>query len=187
MSEQWLKDYALLALRIDKVMRTLTDLPYVDGYYGPPVWKAQVESEPDMGAGELTRAAMALADALPAQDFEPHRAACLAKQVVAMEAVCRRLSGETLSLQDEVRRCFDVQAAWIPVREGRPDEEVQDYLVKYLQPASSVEHLKKPFHDIYLCTYYYGKQLLAPLLHGLQRQFAFRRALTEQLIPSDLV
>lgn len=73
------------------------------------------------------------------------------------------------------------------LREGHPASEMQDYLVKYLHPAASVEHLQRPFHDIYLCTYYYGKQLLAPLLSGQQRYQAFRRALTEQLIPSDLV
>lgn len=47
---------------------------------------------------------------------------------------------------------------------------------------------KQPFHDIYMFTYYYGKQLLAPLLHApeAQRNAAFRRLLTEQLVPSDL-
>ena len=73
------------------------------------------------------------------------------------------------------------------LREGYPDEMAQDYLVKYLRPAGVVEHLKQPFHDIYTCTYYYGKQLLTPLLRGPQRQSAFRRVLTEQLIPANLI
>jgi hypothetical protein len=31
MQEQWLREYALIALRIDKMMRITTELPYVDG------------------------------------------------------------------------------------------------------------------------------------------------------------
>lgn len=36
MSEQWLQDYILLALRIDKAIHKFTDNPFVDAYYGPP-------------------------------------------------------------------------------------------------------------------------------------------------------
>ncbi len=113
MSEQWFKDYALLALRIDRLMRKETELPYVDGYYGPSEWKAQVEGEPEMEAGDLVQAAMALAAVLTEQHLELQRSAFLAKNLVAMETVCRRLNGETFSLQDEVSRCFDVQPDWI--------------------------------------------------------------------------
>jgi hypothetical protein len=38
------------------------------------------------------------------QGFEAHRAAYLEKQVVALETVCRKLSGETFSLEEEVQR-----------------------------------------------------------------------------------
>ncbi|HEX4716156.1 MAG TPA: hypothetical protein VH164_14640 [Ktedonobacteraceae bacterium] len=47
MSEQWHQDYVQLAFRIDKVFHKHIELPYVDYYYGPPEWKAQVESEPE--------------------------------------------------------------------------------------------------------------------------------------------
>jgi len=396
MNTQWLQEYALLALRIDKIMRTRTELPYVDGYYGPAEWIATVEAEPETPAPDLVRAAVALAGALPAQDFEPRRASFLAKQVTALETICRKISGEILSLEEEGQRLFDIALTWVPeeqferalalyhaalpgkgtlarrlhewrrqyqlppqhselfanitgrildeirrraqafldlpederveirtvtgkpfgaanfyqgnyhtlveinidspvnvltlvddlchegypghhvetvlkeqhlyrelgyleqavpivlsppclvsegiamlacdmlfapgeleqwlaervcpqlglkpdpvdlttlrtagdllngtwcnaalmLREGRPKEEVQDYLVKYMQPAGVVEHLELPFQDVYTCTYYYGKQLLQPWLQGADRWEVLRRLLREQVLPSDLV
>ena len=176
MSEQWLKDYALLALRIDRVMRKVTDLPYVDGYYGPPAWKAQVESEPEMGAGDLVRATMALADALPAQNFEQQRAVCLEKQVVAIETVCRRLSGETFSLQEEVRRCFDVQATWIP------DARFEEALEIYRATLPGKGTLARRLHE-----WRQGQYLLSPdqsdqFLAVTQRILTEIRRRTRQLI-----
>ncbi len=44
MSEQWLRDYIQLALRIDKVFHIVVDLPFVDYYYGPSEWKAELGS-----------------------------------------------------------------------------------------------------------------------------------------------
>jgi hypothetical protein len=395
MNEQWLQEYALLALRINKVMQVHTELPYVDGYYGPKEWKATVDSEPELPAADLMKAARALADALTAQNFEQGRATHLAKQVVAMETVCRKLGGEPLSLEEEINGYFGIRPAWIPeaqfdqalamydvtlpgkgplatrlhewrqqyllspkhtelfltiaehilaeirrrteafldlpagesveihtvsdkpfgaatfyqgnyrtlveintdqaisvlalvddlchegypghhtefvlkehhlyrklgyieqavpivlsppclvsegiathacdlifapgeleqwltehiyrqlglhpdvvdlttlrtagdllngvwcnavfmLREGRPKMEVQDYLAKYMQPVGIVDHLLLPFHDVYVCTYYYGKQLLEPWLQGPGRREAFRHFLTEQVYPTDL-
>src|SRR5260370_4093100 len=98
MSTQWLHEYALLALRIDKIMRTRTELPYVDGYYGPAEWIATVEAEPETPAPDLVRAAAALAGAPPALDFEPRRASLLAKQITALQTTFANLPGQTLLL-----------------------------------------------------------------------------------------
>ncbi len=114
MSEQWFKDYVLLQFRIDKAIRKFTESRFVDYYYGPPEWKAAVENEAETPASDLVRAAVALLDALPAQGFEAHRATYLSKQVVALETVCRKLNGETFTLEDEVQRCFDIRPTWTP-------------------------------------------------------------------------
>jgi len=90
MSEQWFREYVLLAFRMDKAIRKFSESRFVDYYYGPPEWKAAVEGEAEMPAAELVRGAMALADALPAQGFETHRATYLEKQVIALETVCRK-------------------------------------------------------------------------------------------------
>src|SRR5581483_8069521 len=99
MSTQWFQDYVALSFRIDKAIRTFTESRFVDYYYGPPEWKLSVEAETETPAAELVRQAMALADALPTQNFAAHREAYLAKQVIALETVCRKLNGETFTLQ----------------------------------------------------------------------------------------
>lgn len=109
MSEQWGRAYVLLGLRIEKAFPG-----FVDGYYGPQELKAQVDSEPVRPAADLVRDAVALADSLSAQGFEPRRQAYLERQVRAIEVTCRKLNGETFSLDEEVQRCFDIRPEWTP-------------------------------------------------------------------------
>ena len=85
MSEQWLRDYIQFALRIDKVFHIVADIPFVDYYYGPPKWKAELVNEPAQEPLDLLRATTLLLDALPAQGFDAHRTTYLSKQVIASE------------------------------------------------------------------------------------------------------
>jgi hypothetical protein len=73
MSEQWHRDYVQLAFRIEKLFQHRIELPYEDYYYGPLVWKAQVENEPEKEPLSLLRAATALLDAIAEQGFDQHR------------------------------------------------------------------------------------------------------------------
>ena len=114
MSEQWLRDYIQLALRIDKVFHGMVDMPFVDYYYGPPEWKAELENEPIHEPLNLLRATAALLNELSSQSFDAHRTAYLSKQARAMEMVCRKLHGETFTLAEELQRMFDIQFAWTP-------------------------------------------------------------------------
>ena len=114
MSEQWFRDYVQLQFRMDKSIRKFTESRFVDYYYGPPEWKAAVEHEAETPAPDLVQAATTLLDTLPAQGFEEHRALYLSKQVIALETVCRKLNGETFTLEDEVQRCFDIRPTWTP-------------------------------------------------------------------------
>lgn len=126
MSEPWFRDYVLLQFRIDKAIRKFTESRFVDYYYGPPEWKVQVDSEVETPASELVRAAMALADSLPMQAFEAHRATYLGKQVLALETVCRKLNGEKFTLEDEVQRCFDIHPAWVPETQFEQAQAILD-------------------------------------------------------------
>jgi hypothetical protein len=112
MNTQWCREYILLALRMDKATQKFTQSRFVDYYYGPPEWRAEAEAE--SSPARLVRDAMALEDALAAQGFDAHRTAYLAKQVVALETVCRKLNGETFSLEEEVQRCFDISPERVP-------------------------------------------------------------------------
>ncbi|HWI60689.1 MAG TPA: hypothetical protein VNT75_02490 [Symbiobacteriaceae bacterium] len=108
----WGREYIRLALRMEKLFPG-----FVDGYFGPPELKAEIDAEPVPTAAGLLRDAALLADALPAQGYEPRRATYLHKQVGAMELTCRKLAGEAVSLADEVRLCFDIQPEWTPEAE----------------------------------------------------------------------
>ncbi len=170
MTEHWFREYVQLQFRMDKAIRKFTDNRFVDYYYGPAEWKAAVEGEPETPAGDLVRAAMALLDALPAQGLEARRATYLSKQIIALETVCRKLNGETFSLEDEVQRYMLKYWIW-------PEE--------YAQKA--IDFLKDSFREAYIFTYYYGRHLMKPWLAGPDRQQVFQRFLMEQWCPSNLV
>ena len=66
------------------------------------------------------------------------------------------------------------------------------YLIKYSvvtdeEARRFLEFLKVPFQEAYIFTYFSGRQLMKPWLQGPQRWNAFRRFLTEQVYPSELV
>ena len=113
MERSWLRDYTVLALRLQKAIDSLTHYEAVEEYR-PPEWYEQVIYEPVQPADVLVRDAQKLAETLPEQDFEPHRARYLAKQLRALETIGRRLQGERFSLQEEVWRCFDLRVEWLP-------------------------------------------------------------------------
>ena len=110
MNESWFRAYVLLAFRIDKALRTISEYsPLVDYYYGPAAWRAQVAAEPFTPAPVLLQAADELTELLAHLDLEPRRATFLSKQIRAMHTVCQKLCGETFSLEDELQRCFDLR------------------------------------------------------------------------------
>ena len=129
MNEQWFKDYVLLQFRIGKAIRKYTESRFVDYYYGSPEWKSAVETEEETPAPDLVRAAMALLDTLPVQGFEAHRVTYLSKQVIALETVCRKLNGETFSLQDEVQRCLDIRPTWTAETQFEEGQAMLDELL----------------------------------------------------------
>ena len=117
LDETWIQKYILLAFRIHKLMQITYESPFVEVYYGPPAWQSQVEAEPVLEASELVRQTMNLADALPVQGFVPNREVYLEKHIKAMETICRKLSGEAFSLQEETRYCLDISPTWTPEKQ----------------------------------------------------------------------
>lgn len=110
MNESWFRAYVLLAFRIDKALRIISEYsPLVDYYYGPAAWRTQVEAEPPNPAPVLLQTADELTQMLAHLDLEPHRATFLSKQALAMHTICQKLCGETFSLADELQRCFDLR------------------------------------------------------------------------------
>jgi hypothetical protein len=114
MYEPCVREYVLLAFRIENAIQKYTGSRFVDYYYGPPDWQAEAATEAEQAPSQLVRDAMALEDALSEQGFETQRATYLEKQMIGLETVCRKLAGETFSLEDEVQRCFDIHPERIP-------------------------------------------------------------------------
>jgi hypothetical protein len=114
MSEIWLQKYILLAFRIDKVVYSTYGSRFVESYYGPPEWRSKVETESEMNAVDLVRQAILLVDTLPVQGFASNRTIYLSKHIKAMETLCRKLSGENFSLEQEARGCLDISPIWTP-------------------------------------------------------------------------
>ena len=112
-SESWLRDYTILALRVNKALWQRTAYQPVEEYQ-PPEWEEQVRHEPIHPADLLLQDAQQLQESLPLQPFEPKRSAYLTKQLCALETMSRRLLGERFSLQEQARRCYDLDIDWLP-------------------------------------------------------------------------
>ncbi|EFH90636.1 conserved hypothetical protein [Ktedonobacter racemifer DSM 44963] len=70
--------------------------------------------------------------------------------------------------------------------DSKPDEEVREYMIRYLRGGADLDALRDPIERIYIFSYHYGTQLLRPHLQGPQRLANFRLLLQEPLLPSDL-
>jgi hypothetical protein len=90
------------------------DPDYVDAYYGPPEWKAEVDAD-TVPLGEIRRRADALLDALattpPAGDSLVRlRHGYLTKQLQSLAARVDMLGGRRLRFDDESRALYDAVA-----------------------------------------------------------------------------
>ncbi|HET9458249.1 MAG TPA: hypothetical protein VFO78_12960 [Candidatus Limnocylindrales bacterium] len=113
------RDYLLLALRLDQHVPGL-----VDGYFGPAVLKAQVDTEQLHPPADLVDDAAMLIARLPDEVGDDRRRDWLNAQVVALKTQASALAGEALPYTDHVARCF----AWAPERrsEGLFDAAAAD-------------------------------------------------------------
>ncbi|HEX9132174.1 MAG TPA: hypothetical protein VF844_07770 [Ktedonobacteraceae bacterium] len=124
--------------------------------------------------------------------FTPDEAERWAAEYIYPEAEIEPVSVDMgkLSKARELLEAIDGNAAFM-LNEGRSDEEVKQYIMRYKMlpdehAQKALEFLKSPFREAYVFTYYYGKQLMRPWLQGPDRHNAFRHFLTEQICPSDL-
>jgi hypothetical protein len=116
------RDYVLLTLRIGKAVEVRTGDGWMLDYFGPPEWKALVDTEEPQSGGALLEATHAAEETLPRQGFEIRRTRYLVKHLRALSTVARRLAGECLSLIEQAAGCFDLDISW--VAEERFEEAV---------------------------------------------------------------
>jgi hypothetical protein len=85
------------------------DALYVDAYYGPAAWKADADRGDPVPLARLLSRARELRAAVEAASGPDDRKLNLAKQLVAVEAHLRRLSGEKTTLAEECRALYDAE------------------------------------------------------------------------------
>jgi hypothetical protein len=95
--------YLRLALRLEQHFEG-----FVDAYFGPAELKAEIESEGLRPLPDLMQDAQQLQTEIQAADYDAQRQDFLTRQVRAMHAVIRNLSGDTLDFDREVELYFDI-------------------------------------------------------------------------------
>jgi hypothetical protein len=114
--------YLELGLRLGRHIDGL-----IDAYFGPPELKQRVDSEELSEPAILARDAAALIEDL--DGLEERRKSWLRAQLVGLETVARRLSGEEIPFADEVERCYGIRPGRVPeVRFESAQEALQDVL-----------------------------------------------------------
>lgn len=167
-STPWLHDYTILALRLDKaIQQGASSVPVEE--YQPPEWDEQVRHEPVQSAELLLRDTQELQKTLPLQAFEPQRAAYLGKQLCALETVSCRLLGEHVSLQEQARRCYDLEIAW------QPESLFEQAYALYDEALPGHGSLASRLHD------WQESSILPPEKSHMLPAF-FQQALTETLL-----
>jgi len=103
--------YLRLAFQIDQLVPG-----FIDAYFGPPEWRAADEADGAIPPADLRHNAEALLRDI-ASISDDVRREWLAKQVTAMIATLRRVQGERLPFEEELRLVYDIQPQWADERE----------------------------------------------------------------------
>lgn len=95
--------YLLLALRLERHFEG-----FVDAYFGPPELKAEAQAGEPRPLDALASDARQLMAAVEASGYDPQRCDFVWRQIRAMSAVIRNLSGRSLGFVEEVELYFDI-------------------------------------------------------------------------------
>jgi hypothetical protein len=87
---------------------------YVDSFFGPAAWKTEVEGEGKIPLATLKHRTDTLYAEISQMEMDLQRKDFILREMDAMKASLRLLSGEKFSLADEVTALYDVTPAWKP-------------------------------------------------------------------------
>jgi hypothetical protein len=158
------RDTAAVDARVDTLMAPLAeryvrlvlavgvhDDGYVDAYYGPPEWRAAVETEApplDTIAARVAalRADIDAVDTGDASELVQVRQSYLARQLEAVDAYVRMLQGERLSFDEESRALYDAVAPSYPESHFRALLDTLDVVLPGSGPvAARLEAYRREF------------------------------------------
>jgi hypothetical protein len=123
--------YLRLAFQIDQLVPG-----FIDAYFGPPEWRAADEADGAIPPSDLRHNAEALLRDVATISDELRRE-WLTKQVTAMLATLRRVEGETLPFEEELRLVYDIHPQWTDEREF---DDAQRVVGELLPGAVETQH-----------------------------------------------
>jgi len=120
------------------------DALYVDAYYGPPAWQTEAARGEPVPLPGLLATTRGLRRDLEAAEGPADRKRYLDKQLVAVEAHLRRLSGERMTLTEECRALYDADPPHHDVAEFQSTHDALLSLVPGTGPLGPrIEALRK--------------------------------------------
>lgn len=122
----WLHRYVILVLRLNRAIDNDSPFKEIEQYL-PPEWYDTVMHEPVSTTEQLEKEVKRLSDALTDAGFSSDRRMYLSQQMTAIRTVVRRLLGETIPLQEEVKLCYDLETE-IRTVVDRPARAMARYL-----------------------------------------------------------
>ena len=130
------EEFVRLALAINE------HLPgYVDSYFGPPEWQQEAKQAGKLPLPALTQNVDRLAvNVSQADEWDAQRKDFLLHQISAMQMSLRLLSGENVSLAEEVEALYDVQPAW---KDESAFIEAQELLDQTLPAGGSLQERRE--------------------------------------------
>lgn len=109
-AEVWVRDYCVLALRVDRALAASTG-GRVLMYTGPDPWRQAVESAEPVAPGRLIEDCDRIGAGIP---FTGARAEYARSQLAAMRTFCRRLAGERIAFDEFVHLSLGIDPAPVP-------------------------------------------------------------------------
>ncbi len=117
------RDYLLIALGIGELQEGI-----VDAYYGPAELRQQA-IDANLSGATLAAQATALRARLGDATDDEQRKQWLDRQLLGLETIVGRLSGDEMAYSDEVERCFDATPDVTPPEDyARTRSELEDLL-----------------------------------------------------------
>ena len=111
MKEKFLKDYVLLALRIDRLFNK-EGTYYIDSYIGPESLKTKVEKEELFTAKNLIKDTKRLKNKIDNIKFENSRKKFIKKHLLAFQTILEILNNDNISLKKQVKNILDLDLVW---------------------------------------------------------------------------
>jgi len=111
LKEKFLKDYVLLALRIDRLFNK-EGTYYIDSYIGPESLKTKVEKEELFTAKNLIKDTKRLKNKIDNIKFENSRKKFIKKHLLAFQTILEILNNDNINFKKQVKNILDLDLVW---------------------------------------------------------------------------